>query len=329
MKKPEIPDDEALRLRALRALDILDTPAEERFDRLTRIAQRLFGVPIILVSLIDENRQWFKSKVGLALTETPRDVSFCGHAILGDDILVVHDATTDQRFTDNPLVLGEPNIRFYAGCPLKSLDGSKLGTMCLIDSEPRGFEQDDQAALRDLAAMVEREIELTQLVTIDELTDIPNRRGFQVLAENSLNLCLRKDLPASIVYLDIDKFKEINDTYGHAEGDRALSVFANNMKRISRDSDVFARLGGDEFVILLADSDRESAELTMTRFAEELDALGKLENLEYKIHFSCGIMEFNPDVHSSVTELLTDADKHMYAQKHARAPNSETTVAGT
>lgn len=319
MKEPDIPKDEETRLRALRSLDILDTPPEERFDRLTRIANRLFGVPIALVSLVDEDRQWFKSSVGLPATETPRDISFCGHAILGDEVFVINDTASDQRFTDNPLVQGDPNIRFYAGCPLKALNGSKLGTMCLIDKEPRGFAKGDRTVLKDLAAMVERELELTQLATIDDLTSISNRRGFKTLADKSLKLCLRKELPASLVYFDIDKFKQINDSYGHAEGDRALTVFADNLKKISRDSDIFARMSGDEFVILFADATKETAESIIKRFSVGLDELTKLENLDYKIRFSHGIIEFNPDVHASIEELLNDGDKLMYAQKSANS----------
>src|ERR1700752_1549332 len=116
MLTPALPADENTRLDTLRALNILDTSPEERFDRLTRLAKRLFGVPIALVNLVDADRQWFKSCVGLSATETPRDISFCGHAILGDDILLVPDAGVDERFHDNPLVTGDPNIRFYAGC---------------------------------------------------------------------------------------------------------------------------------------------------------------------------------------------------------------------
>ena len=118
MQTPVIPKDEEERLRALRLLNILDTSDEERFDRLTRLAKRMFGVPIALVSLVDENRQWFKSCIGLEVRETPRDISFCGHSILGDDIFIVNDASSDVRFSDNPLVTDDPNIRFYAGCPL-------------------------------------------------------------------------------------------------------------------------------------------------------------------------------------------------------------------
>ncbi len=318
MQKPNNPKDEKARLSELHSLGILDTPPEERFDRLTRIANRLFNVPIALVSLVDDDRQWFKSSFGLAVSETPRDISFCGHAILGDEMFVVNDTAADKRFVDNPLVVNAPNIKFYAGCPLSSLNGHKLGTMCLIDREPRAFTKEDGIILRDLAAMVEREIELTQLATIDELTTIPNLRGFKVLAEKSLEFCKRKQLPASVVYLDVDKFKQINDNFGHAEGDRVLQIIANTMKIITRDSDVIARLGGDEFVILLSDTSKETAGLVIKRFEECIEALCKQEALNYQISLSHGIVEYEPDVHSSVTDMLSAGDKLMYAHKETR-----------
>ena len=164
MKTPDIPQDESCRLESLRSLDILDTSPEERFDRLTRMAKKLFNVPIALVSLIDENRQWFKSCVGLNVSETSRDVSFCGHAILGDGIFIIPDATADERFADNPLVTGEPHVLFYAGCPLKAWNGQKLGTICIIDHTPRTLDQGELDAFRDLAAMAERELAAVQMV---------------------------------------------------------------------------------------------------------------------------------------------------------------------
>lgn len=254
MQKPDITQDEQARLETLRSLSILDTPPEERFDRLTRMAKRLFGVPIALVSLVDGNRQWFKSCFGLSVSETSRDISFCGHAILGNDLFIVPDTTTDERFSDNPLVLNDPYIRFYAGCPLRAPNGSKLGTLCIIDRQPRSFGKDELEALIDLASMVERELAAVQMATLDELTAISNRRGFIMLAQHSLHLCIRQKLSASLVFVDLDKFKVINDTFGHAEGDRALIAFAEQMKTTCRDSDIFARLGGDEFAMLLINS---------------------------------------------------------------------------
>ena len=223
---PDIPQQEETRLKTLRSLNVLDSQPEERFDRLTRMAKRIFGVPIALVSLVDENRQWFKSCVGLHVSETPRDISFCGHAILGNDVFIIPDATTDERFADNPLVLNEPHIRFYAGCPLRAPNGSKLGTLCLIDRKSRSLGAEDLETLQDLASMAESELAAVQLATLDELTEITNRRGFLMLAQHSLNLCFRHGISASLVFVDLNEFKPINDKFGHAEGDRALVAFA-------------------------------------------------------------------------------------------------------
>lgn len=158
MLTPSLPADESERLEALRSLAVLDTAAEERFDRITRTAQRLFDVPIVLVSLVDQCRQWFKSAQGLTASETPRDISFCGHAIHAGDVFVVENALTDPRFADNPLVTGPPDIRFYAGAPLATAGGFRVGTLCLIDSKPRAFPEADRRALRDLAGWAEDEL---------------------------------------------------------------------------------------------------------------------------------------------------------------------------
>jgi len=163
MLEPCIPEEEGIRLATLRSLNILDTAADERFDRLTRIAQRLFGVPIVAVSLVDENRQWFKSSIGLGAAEIPRNISFCGHAILEDKVFIVEDTLKDLRFADNPVVTGPPNARFYAGKPLKATNGLKMGTFCIIDYEPREFNSNDNKILEDFAAQVENELNYPDL----------------------------------------------------------------------------------------------------------------------------------------------------------------------
>ncbi|MEW6982812.1 PAS domain S-box protein [Colwelliaceae bacterium 6471] len=158
MQPPKFPDNEQQRLQVLQQLNILDTPAEERFDRVTRLAKQMFNVPIVLVSLIDSDRQWFKSRQGLDACETGRDISFCGHAIHERDIFEVNDASQDIRFADNPLVTDAPNIRFYAGAPMITEDGYALGTLCLIDSQPRELSHDERQALWDLANIVLSEL---------------------------------------------------------------------------------------------------------------------------------------------------------------------------
>lgn len=158
--KIPLPKDEAERLQALKDYEILDTPAEEAFDRITRIASRVLQTPISVISLVDANRQWFKSRQGLDATETPREIAFCTHAILQEEVMVVTDATQDPRFKDNPLVTGDPKIRFYAGAPLRTRQGHGIGTLCAIDRRPREITAEQSELLQDLAQLVIDEMEL-------------------------------------------------------------------------------------------------------------------------------------------------------------------------
>lgn len=315
MIKPELPANEAERLHALRALQILDTSHEERFDRVTRMAKRMFGVEISLVSLVDENRQWFKSAQGLDATETSREISFCGHAILEDGLFIIPNAVEDVRFSDNPLVTEAPNIRFYAGYPLKLRQGIVLGTLCLIDSKPKHLDEEDKQLLNDLGAMIEQEIRSIQLATLDELTLISNRRGFLTLAEHSQKVCQRKKVPMSVILFDLNKFKPINDDYGHHEGDFALKQFAEVMRSIFRDSDVIGRLGGDEFVAMLTDANDEQITIILDRFKTEMDAMNKAINKPYLIEYSVGVASFPYDTELSLETMVAQADSAMYEHK--------------
>ena len=153
-----IPADEDQRIAALRQLLILDTPPEERFDRVVGFASEEFDMPIVLVSLVDSERQWFKARRGIDACETSREDSFCGHAILQDEILVVEDALHDARFHDNPLVTGAPYLRFYAGAPLQLPGGAMVGTLCMIDTQPRNLDSTDLAILGALRQLVVDEL---------------------------------------------------------------------------------------------------------------------------------------------------------------------------
>lgn len=152
MKKPIVPQDEVMRVNHLHSLNILDTGSDIDFDRLTEFVANIFCVPIALISIVDSERQWFKSKVGLEANETSRDISFCGHAILQDEVFIVENALLDDRFSDNPLVVDEPSIRFYAGAPLKTSKGYKIGTLCIIDTQPREFRKQDIEILEKVAS---------------------------------------------------------------------------------------------------------------------------------------------------------------------------------
>ena len=312
MIKPPIPLDETARLMSLHSLRLLDTPEEDRFDRITRMARRLFGVEICLISLVDSNRQWFKSKQGLEACETSREISFCGHAILQDELFIVQDASTDSRFVDNPLVTQNPNIRFYAGCPIHGPDNHRIGTLCLIDSRPHNLTLDDQGALRDLGAMVEDELKATAQATVDDLTQVANRRGFNAVASHMLSLCRRTGFDAELLFFDLDGFKQVNDEYGHQAGDDILQHFAKLLIKCFRTADVVARIGGDEFVVLLTATDGPS-DIALAR----LNEMAKIESCEIlqKLAWSAGKIEFDSRRHDTVESLLADADARMYAEK--------------
>lgn len=318
MKAPGTSIDEAVRLTTLRSLDILDSLGEERFDRLTRMAKHMFRVPIALVSLVDENRQWFKSCVGLEVSETSREISFCGHAILGDEVFVIPDTLKDDRFADNPLVLEEPHIRFYAGCPIRVANGSRIGTLCIIDREPRDFCAEDEALLKDLAAMVEQELTAVQLATLDEMTNLTNRRGFMGVANKILSLCVRNQIPATLAFIDLNNFKSINDQYGHAEGDRALVNFSQQLATAFRSSDVVARLGGDEFVVLFTGTSRQHAEKTIIKFSSVLEEDNKKPERKYSLSFSYGLVDYNHHAYPAIEDFLEQADLLMYENKVSR-----------
>lgn len=154
MTPADLPPDEDRRLAALRALQVLDTSPEDRFDRIVAFAAGEFGVPMAMMSLVDSDRQWFKARVGIDVSGTGRDESFCAHAILQPGVFVVPDAQADPRFADNPLVTGGPQARFYAGAPLELPSGERVGTLCLVDRQPRGFDALDAAILNTLRQMV-------------------------------------------------------------------------------------------------------------------------------------------------------------------------------
>lgn len=277
---PALSPDEPMRLRAVRELGLVDTPLEERFERLTRLAKSMLGMEIAAISLVEADRQFFKSIQGLDVCGTSRDVSFCGHTILGEDLLVIPDAASDARFADNPLVTGPPHIASYAAAPLRSPDGFKVGSLCVIDSSPREFCDADLQNLRDLAAFAELELrsaaanavqaDLMEKVAVerrralvDPLTRMWNRAGILQLAEDVMGAARDAEgdedgAGAAVILVDLDRFKQINDGLGHSAGDEVLQSAARRLLSAVRETDAVGRLGGDEFLCVL--SACESAE---------------------------------------------------------------------
>ena len=314
---PPRPGNEELRLHSLRSLEILDTPPEERFDRLTRLARSVCRTPIAVVSLVDENRQWFKSITGLEAKETPRDVSFCGHAILSQGVFVVENATEDPRFATNPFVVESPGIRAYAGAPLRLPNGSVLGTLCVIDTATRKFSADDLSALADLARLVENELLAVEMAALDELTMLPNRRGLNLLSQYVIGRAHRDAQPLSALLMDINDFKGINDRHGHASGDDALKWFGTALKRAFRQNDVVARLGGDEFVVL-AQGQRAQLVGVLNRLQTGVDDLLRANRAPFALTYSVGLAEYDRARHAGLEAWLAEADQQMYAHKRAR-----------
>jgi diguanylate cyclase (GGDEF)-like protein len=254
-----LPENEVERLTALYRLRILDQGPAPHLDRITRIAQRIFDVPIALIALVDANRQWFASRQGLEPTETPRCDAFCAHTILKPELMVIPDALSDERFADNPLVTGPPHIRFYAGAPVGLATGERLGTLCIIDRRPRHFDSAELELLRELADAVEREFQVTGLMLADPLTGLANRLSVEDAGARLLELARRRLDPMSLIHIDLDNLKEVNATRGHGAGDAHLMRVAEVLRMTLRRSDVIARIGGDEFVALLPDTGADGA----------------------------------------------------------------------
>lgn len=313
------PENEGARLSTLRSLNILDTEPEERFDRYTRLCTKLFNVPIALVSLVDSERQWFKSRQGVESQETDRRTSFCTRVVLDGAPLVVEDTFEDARFVQCPLVIKPPSVRFYAGYPLFHSDGVCLGSLCLMDNRPRSFPRCDLDALHDMATMVERELSAIHLATTCELTQMSNRRGFISLAHQVFSVCVREQIPLSLVFFDLNRFKAINDTYGHAEGDQALKHFAELLKESFRGSDLVARMGGDEFVALLTSTNASQAQEAVDRFQIAVSEFNASSGKDYELEFSEGAVSIIPDAEEQLDELLARADNLMYQNKKAKA----------
>lgn len=306
---------EEARLQALHRYNILDTPPEESLDRITRLAKRVMQTPVVLVSLIDRDRQWFKARQGLDLTETVRDISFCTHAIQRDTPMIVRDAREDVRFRDNALVVGEPGVRFYLGVPLHTPDGYNIGTLCAIDWQPRDPDPDQIALLQDLARLVVDELELRQIATIDSLTGAMTRRGFMREAQRAFQRARRYRHSLSCITVDVDHFKSVNDRYGHAAGDLVLCTIADSCKAITRSVDCFGRLGGEEFAIVLPETDLAGAQATAERLRQAIADLRIPTGADaLNVTASFGVASLVADDHD-VDALLHEADHALYEAK--------------
>lgn len=324
MPAAPLPADEAARLAELQSYEILDTAPDPRFDTFVRLAINLYDVPIALVSLVDGRRQWLKAAIGVGdVSETPREHSFCARAILEpDEVMVVEDASLDVRFLDNPLVTGGPNIRFYAGAPIVGSGGHALGTLCIIDCKPRQLSGEDRRILADLAAGVSSVLELHHRIagmkraaTHDPLTGLANRSLFEPELESAVAATLTGSTCA-VLCLDLDHFKAVNDTYGHAGGDIFLCEVAKRLRGIIRPTDLAGRLGGDEFVILMRGPfPPQAPQMLAERILVALEAPVLIDGDAVPIRCSMGYAAAPP--RRDGPSLMRAADMALYAAKEA------------
>lgn len=311
------PQADSDRLAALDRYDILDTGPEEAFDRITRLIRLTLGVEIGLISLMDAHRQWFKSVVGLEGQQAPLDIAFCRHMLADGQPMTISDATRDVRFQNNPFVLGDPNVRAYAGVPLRTADGFTIGSVCAIGSTARDFTPREQAILAELAAIAMDQLELRQIAAQDSLTQAVTRRAFKDDAQKFVALARRHLGALSCISFDLDHFKSINDTYGHAGGDQVLVSVARATSDNLRQSDLFGRLGGEEFAVLLPHTDQARA----MEVAEKLRLLFRSltfpgSHPPLSISASFGVATLDP-AHDDFDTLLQKADEALYDAKRS------------
>ncbi|MDF3195289.1 sensor domain-containing diguanylate cyclase [Pseudomonas sp. 1928-m] len=331
MLSPEMPCDEVLRQQILDDNELIDTPADPYLDTLVRVVREVFAVKTVLVSLIDHDRQWFKSRIGLEITETPRTISFCAHAILGTQPLIVEDTHNDLRFHDNPVVVNNPQIRFYAGQPLFSQEGQPLGTLCLIDPTPRQLTDKQVRLFIDMATLVEGYLKLRHVseqtaqlraalsreqrkTMLDPLTQLWNRAGLNHFLPRQQEQADDLGLQLGVLFCDLDYFKKVNDNHGHAAGDQVLWETARRISAAVRPQDVVTRSGGEEFVVLLQVHDEHE----LLQIAERIrTALHKepvsIDELQLNLTISIGAALRAPQEPPSAT--MNRADQALYQAK--------------
>ncbi|MCB1743824.1 MAG: sensor domain-containing diguanylate cyclase [Gammaproteobacteria bacterium] len=326
--------------------DFTDTPLNaftalpaSRFERYARMARRLFDVHAVQVSSLDINQLWLGDPPVMPLdgarkrrarvsggrrrpalkVVTPQAAPAASSA---PELLIIDDALADRRFSDRPMVCESPHVRFYAGQRLRGPNGEPCGTFFIHDPRPRTLASDELELFTDLAHVVERELAMLSLATVDELTGLSNRRGFIMLAESALSVCRRKGTQGTLLYIDLDGFKGINDRFGHAEGDAALKSFAEILTEVFRDSDVIARLGGDEFCVLLAHTAPSAARHALNRFAATVAELNARSARGYELAYSVGVASLE-EIHvgsatTDVAALMERADAKMYVSKQSK-----------
>jgi len=318
-----IPEDEPQRLRAVRAMEVLDTDSEPEFDALARLAAQAFGAPMAVVALMDSDRLWFKARLGLDMPQLDRHTAFCAHTVMTPgQALIVPDLAAEPRFADHPMVADGPRLRFYAGAPIVDPRGHVLGTVAVLDAEPRVCTAVQEQALKDLAFLAmmalqarRRAMDLERLALTDPLTGVANRAHFDKALEAESGYAMRTGEPFSVVLMDLDGFRHTNDTHGYSAGDEVLQEVARRLNVLLRKGDTLARLGGDEFGIVVRHGDDTAATVLVDRIARAIEAPFELAS---GVHVNLGIsvgQATYTDTIASMAELMNLANKALEQAK--------------
>ena len=310
------PEYDPARLKTLRDYCVLDTEPETRFDELTLLASRICNTPIAIISLVDEERLYFKSAVGLKIREIPSNHSFCIEVLKQCEPIIVKDAKEDDRFKSNPLVHDNPYFRFYAAAPLIAPNNHVIGTLCVIDYIPRDINLEQQEALKILARQVITQLELDVQAIRDPLTGLFNRRYADEILRSELRRMDRKKASLGLLIIDIDNFKKVNDTHGHGTGDAVLKTLGKYLMENVRYEDVACRIGGEEFMVIIPETILGVAQQRSEDIRNEFHKMKFLYDNKIldNLSLSIGVAAY-PTHGKSAEDIFRCADSALYRAK--------------
>jgi diguanylate cyclase (GGDEF)-like protein len=324
-----------LKIANIHSLDLFYTPLEERFERITRVARRALQVPVAAITLVNDEKQWFKSAAGWGISELPREHGICKITVQENRLIAIPDTLADPRTAESPIVVSAPRFRAYAGHPLVDEHGTPAGTFCVLALQPREFTAADRQAIVDLAAMSQRELlsdhlthahsALTSKLSIarreammDPLTRLWNRRGASVLLKSAFASADQRGMPLTLALLDLDNFKRINDSYGHQIGDEVLRKVASRLISAVRGNDMVCRIGGDEFLIVMMETDAAAANQIAERIRRAItDTAVPTRDGMLPMSVSVGCTVRQPKDTATVEALLERADQALLQSKAA------------
>jgi len=344
MKEAPLPRNESSRIEALRSYRILDTLPESSYDDITKLASHICNTPISVISFVDSERQWFKSKTGVEISETPREIAFCAHAILKPDVFMVPDTLADERFADNPMVTGGPRIRFYAAAPLITAKGEAIGTLCAIDKVPRTLDRRQQDLLHSLSRQVMIQLELRrhileqerqqrrlqeyqkelkktnaklqEVILTDDVSGYYNTRFLHQFLDYYLQPGQPGNRMISLVFFDMDDFKLAVDRHGHLLGSKILRQVADTVNRFMGPEDYLVRYGGDEYIVIMPGQDKQKSFSKIKQMKRGIEKTPYLPDENINIHLTASFgLATCPDDALDKHQLLAEADRCLFRSK--------------